>query len=76
MMKILLAGATGAIGRSLVPMLVREGHRVVTLTRNPEKLGGLEAMGTEAVLGDVFDVARLNEIRYIAGDREQKVAGL
>ena len=29
MMKILLAGATGAIGRSLVPMLVREGRRVV-----------------------------------------------
>ncbi len=55
-MKILLAGATGAIGRSLVPMLVKEGHEVVALTRDPQKLGGLETMGAEPVLGDVFDV--------------------
>ena len=61
-MKILVAGATGAIGRSLVLMLVKEGHEVVALTRDPQKFDGVEAMGAEPVLGDVFDVARLNEI--------------
>ena len=61
-MKIFIAGATGAIGRSLVPMLVKEGHKVVAMTRDPEKVSGLEAMGTEPALVDVFDVARLNDV--------------
>ncbi len=47
---------------SLVPMLVKEGRRVVAMTRDPKQVYGLEAMGTEPVLGDVFDVTRLNEI--------------
>ena len=61
-MKIFIAGATGAIGRSLVPNLVKEGHKVVAMTRDPEKVSGLEAMGTEPALVDVFDVARLNDV--------------
>ena len=61
-MNIFLAGATGAIGRSLVPMLVKEGHKVVAMTRAAEKSRGLEAMGAQPVLGDVFDVARLNDV--------------
>ncbi len=61
-MIVFLAGATGAIGRSLVPMLVKEGHKVVAMTREPEKSRGLEAMGTEPVVVDVFDVARLNKV--------------
>ncbi len=42
-----MAGATGAIGRRLVPMLVKEGHNVVAMTRAPEKTRLLEAMGTD-----------------------------
>jgi len=61
-MNVFLAGATGAIGRSLVPMLVKEGHKVVAMTRAPEKFRNVEAMGAKPVLGDVFDPARLNEV--------------
>ncbi len=61
-MNVFLAGATGAIGRRLVPMLVKEGHKVVAMTRTPEKIQDLEAMGAEPVLGDVFDASRLNEV--------------
>jgi len=58
-MNVFLAGATGAIGRSLVPMLVNEGHKVVAMTRASDKFSSLDAMGAQPVLGDVFDVARL-----------------
>ncbi len=61
-MNVFLAGATGTIGRSLVSMLVEEGHKVVAMTRAPEKIPDLEAIGAEPVLGDVFDVARLNDV--------------
>ncbi|WP_445201398.1 NmrA family NAD(P)-binding protein, partial [Tenuifilum sp.] len=33
-----IAGGTGLIGRSLVPMLLNEGYRVKLLTRNPKKV--------------------------------------
>ena len=61
-MNVFLAGATGTIGRSLVPMLVKEGHKVVAMTRAPEKIHDLEVIGAEPALGDVFDVARLNDV--------------
>ena len=35
MANILIAGGSGAIGRQLVPILVRDGHRVVAMTRTP-----------------------------------------
>ena len=38
-MKIFVAGATGALGRRLVPMLVAGGHEVVGMTRTPGKRG-------------------------------------
>lgn len=39
-MKIVLTGATGFIGKKLVEKLVQEGHSIVLLTRNPEKVSG------------------------------------
>ena len=36
-MKVFLAGATGAVGKRLVPMLVAAGHEVAGMTRTPEK---------------------------------------
>jgi len=60
-MNIFVAGASGAIGRSLVPMLVEAGHRVVALTRAAERAPALEALGAHAVIGDVFDAEKLCE---------------
>jgi uncharacterized protein YbjT (DUF2867 family) len=34
-MKILLAGATGGVGRWLIPLSVADGHEVVAMTRSP-----------------------------------------
>jgi nucleoside-diphosphate-sugar epimerase len=58
-MKVFLAGATGAIGRRLVPQLVEAGHEVTAMTRSKEKLGELYELGAEPVLCDVFDAGRL-----------------
>jgi len=54
-MRIFVAGATGAIGRRLVPMLVAGGHDVTGMTRSPDRARGLEAAGAVAVVCDVFD---------------------
>src|ERR687894_1158516 len=58
-MKVFLVGATGAIGRRLVPQLVEAGHEVAAITRSKEKLGELYDLGAEPVLCDVFDAGRL-----------------
>jgi nucleoside-diphosphate-sugar epimerase len=54
-MKILVAGATGAVGRRLTPMLVAAGHGVAGLTRSPEKAEALRRAGVQAMVVDVFD---------------------
>jgi len=51
--KILLAGATGAIGRPLVPLLTEAGHEVVGLTRRPDRIAQIEAAGARGVVCDV-----------------------
>ena len=61
-MKVFLAGATGAIGTSLVPQLIEAGHEVTAITRSKEKLGELYKVGVEAILCDVFDAARLGSV--------------
>jgi nucleoside-diphosphate-sugar epimerase len=61
-MKVFLAGATGAIGRRLVPQLVEAGHEVIATTRSKEKLSALYDLGAEPVLCDVFDAGRLGSV--------------
>src|SRR5688572_14849381 len=56
-MRVFVAGATGVIGRSLVPQLRAAGHEVVGMTRSPERAGELTAQGAEAVICDAFDAA-------------------
>lgn len=51
-MRIFIAGAAGAIGRRLVPLLVTCGHDVVATTRSEDKFNSLRAMGAEPVLMD------------------------
>src|SRR5262245_21859619 len=58
-MRIFLAGATGAIGRRLVPLLVRNLHEVTGATRDAAKVHALAAAGAEPVVVDVFDADRL-----------------
>jgi nucleoside-diphosphate-sugar epimerase len=58
-MRIFLAGATGVIGRQLVPLLVRAGHRVTGATRVADKAAALTAAGAEPVVVDVYDAGRL-----------------
>lgn len=54
-MRIFLAGATGAIGRLLVPLLVEAGHEVVGTTRRAARLEEVAAAGARPVLVDVLD---------------------
>jgi len=54
-MRVLLAGATGVIGRRLLPLLLVEGHHVTATTRSPAKLEALRAAGAEAVAVDALD---------------------
>ena len=58
-MKILLAGASGAIGRRLVPLLRAAGHDVVGTTRSAGKTAAVAALGAEPAVVDVFDAAAL-----------------
>lgn len=51
-MRIFIAGATGAIGKRLVPLLVAAGHHVIATTRTEDKTAGLRAQGAEPVVMD------------------------
>jgi nucleoside-diphosphate-sugar epimerase len=51
-MKIFLAGATGAIGQQLVPLLVSGGHQVIASTRTPDKMARLREAGARPVVMD------------------------
>ena len=54
-MKVLIAGATGAIGRPLVDRLVAAGHDVVGTTRDEARARDLRERGAQAVVLDAFD---------------------
>ena len=60
-MRVFLAGATGAVGRRLVPRLVARGHVVIGTTRTPDKAPELAAMGAEPVVVDGLDAVRVGE---------------
>jgi len=60
-MRIFLAGAAGAIGRRLTPLLVLMRHEVTATTRSAERAGTLEAMGARPVVVDVFDADALRQ---------------
>lgn len=54
-MKVFVAGASGAIGKSLVPRLVAAGYEVVAMTRSPQNAPQLRALGVEPVVADALD---------------------
>jgi nucleoside-diphosphate-sugar epimerase len=57
--RIFLAGATGAIGRRLTPLLRDGGHHVAGTTRSAVRAEELRALGADPVVVDVFDAAAL-----------------
>jgi nucleoside-diphosphate-sugar epimerase len=54
-MRIFVAGATGAVGRALVPALVSAGHDVIGMTRSPEKGNAIQRVGAEPVVADALN---------------------
>jgi nucleoside-diphosphate-sugar epimerase len=58
-MKVFVAGATGAIGRQLVPRLVSAGHEVHGMTRSEAKAPLLEELGAVPVVADALDPAQV-----------------
>ena len=54
-MRVFVMGATGALGRYLVPGLVAEGHEVTATTRTPAKVAQLREAGAEPVIVDGLD---------------------
>jgi nucleoside-diphosphate-sugar epimerase len=54
-MRVFVAGATGAIGKPLVPMLLASGHEVVGMTRSPQKADRLRAVGAIPAVADGLD---------------------
>ena len=54
-MRVFVTGATGALGRHLVPGLVAAGHEVTATTRTPGKVAQLREAGAEPVVVDGLD---------------------
>src|SRR5215208_1931699 len=69
-MKVLLAGATGALGKQLVPRLVADGHEVVGTTRTESKLALLEELGASGVVADLLDP---DQVARVVAEAEPEV---
>jgi nucleoside-diphosphate-sugar epimerase len=61
MMRVFVAGATGAIGKQLVARLVAAGHEVVGMTRSESKRALLRELGAEPVVADALDPDQVAE---------------
>jgi nucleoside-diphosphate-sugar epimerase len=60
-MRVVVAGATGAIGRQLVPRLVAAGHEVHGMTRYESKKAMLDELGAVPVVADALDPDQVAE---------------
>ena len=63
-MRIFLAGAPGAIGRRLAPLLLENGWQVFGSTRSSDKAADLQNAGVEPIVVDVFDEDALRTHLY------------
>jgi nucleoside-diphosphate-sugar epimerase len=61
MMRVFVAGATGAIGKQLVPRLVAAGHEVHGMTRSASKQAMLSELGAVPVVADALDPDQVAE---------------
>jgi nucleoside-diphosphate-sugar epimerase len=58
-MHVFVAGATGVIGRRVVPLLIEQGHAVTAMTRRPDAAERLRSLGARTVVADAYDGAGL-----------------
>ncbi len=54
-MKVFVAGATGAVGKPLVALLLAAGHEVIGMTRSERGAAQVRAQGAQAVIADALD---------------------
>ena len=73
-MRVLVSGATGAIGPLVVRELLGRGHTVVGLTTSADKAPALERAGASAVVGNLFDAPAL--ARVVAAARPEAVVNV
>ncbi|KAB1915207.1 NAD(P)-dependent oxidoreductase [Micromonospora sp. AMSO31t] len=78
-MRVLLAGASGAVGRPLTRQLIAAGHQVVGISRSPGNAERLRNAGAEAVVADVMDrenlLAAVRDVRADAVVHELTALG-
>ena len=68
-MRVLLAGASGAVGTPLTRQLIAAGHQVVGITRSQTNAERLRTAGAEAVVADVMDRENLlTAVRDVRAD--------
>ncbi|MGI5328703.1 NAD-dependent epimerase/dehydratase family protein [Actinomadura nitritigenes] len=60
-MRVLVAGATGAMGKELVPRLVEAGHEVFAMVRGESGKAAVTRMGAVPVIADALDRAQVEE---------------
>ena len=60
-MRIFLAGASGVIGRRLIPLLLEAGHEVTGTTRSADKAAELKSSGVTPVILNVFDASAIRD---------------
>ncbi len=59
-MKIGVIGATGILGRNVVPRLLANGHTVRAIVRREASAPRFAAIGAEIALADIFDTGAFN----------------
>jgi nucleoside-diphosphate-sugar epimerase len=64
-MRIFMTGATGVIGRRVVPLCLQRGHEVTALARSADAKSRIERLGARSTIVDMFDGDGLT--RAIAG---------
>jgi nucleoside-diphosphate-sugar epimerase len=69
--RVFLAGASGVIGRRLLPALLTAGHEVTAMTSSPGKVEQLRAAGAESVVADALDAEAV--LRAVSGAHPQAV---
>jgi nucleoside-diphosphate-sugar epimerase len=60
-MRVFVAGATGAVGSRLIPLLVSAGHSVLGLTRTPDKAEAIRRVGADVAVVDALDGAAVRD---------------